>query len=201
MFAFHRRYQGQSMAEFCIAAPVLVLLLWSILYLADMYIVKHKTLVAARYGTWLLSRYDNVPENRIDFNQVEDRIKRKFFGKRPQENVFVDPQHTGTDLKDIEFFRNKSGVFFEWVLGFLAENLLKTDTPAIYSLKVKYKYPRAFGAVDLREGNHNFFEIQSEHFVLGNSWDGQRTEVHDLVEMIEERAGDIIEEALDNLKF
>jgi hypothetical protein len=201
VFEFHRRYQGQSMAEFCVAAPVLVLLLWSILYLADMYIVKHKTLVAARYGTWLLSRYDNVPENRIDFNQVEDRIKKKFFGKRPQQNVLIEEQHIGTGLDDFTFFENGSGVFIDWVFGFLSQNLLGANTPSIYSLKVKYNYPRVFGAVDLREGNHNFFGIQSEHFVLGNSWDGQRTEVHDLVEMIEERAGDIIEEALDNLKF
>ena len=195
---FHRRYQGQSMAEFCVSTPVLVLLLWSILYLTDMYMAKHETLVAARYGTWLLSRYDNVPKDKIDFNQVENLIKKNFFGKRSQQNVFVNPQPIGSGLDDFKFFENGSGVFVDWIFGFLANNMLGADTQSIYSLNVKYNYPRVFGAVDLRKGTHKFFEIESEHSIIGNSWDGQRVEVHDLIEMIEKWTGEIIDGAFNS---
>lgn len=196
MVEFHRRYQGQSMAEFCVAAPVLVLLLWSILYLTDMYVVKHETLVAARYGTWLLSRYDNVPEDKMDSKHIENLIKKNFFGKRPSQNVLIEEWPIGSGLDDFKLFENESGVFIDWVVGFMADNLLGAQTPSIYRLKVKYKYPRVFGAVDLRKGTHKFFEIKSEHSILGNSWDGQRVKVHDLLEMIEKWAGDVIKDAL-----
>ena len=190
MVEFHRRYQGQSMAELCVAAPVLVLLWWSVWYVADMYLVKHETLVAARYGTWLVSRYDNVPEYKMDYSQVSDRMKNKFFKNRVQQNVLIEERHMGSGLDDLTFFENQSDEFS----GFLSNNLLGANTPSIYRLRVKYNYPRVFGAVDLRKGHQKFFEIQSEHSIIGNSWDGQRVEVHDLVEMIEAWVGDIIEE-------
>jgi len=51
------------MVEFAVAMPALILLLWAGLYMADMYIVKHKTLAAARYGTWKYARGEQTSEN------------------------------------------------------------------------------------------------------------------------------------------
>ncbi len=187
------------MVEFCVAAPVLILLLWSLLYVKEMFIIKHETLVAARYGTWLLSRYDNVSVNSIDRRQVETLIKQNFFKKRPQENIAVAPNHMYSNWEDLYFSKGKSGAIIQWVSGYLSKNLLKTGTPAIYSLNVRYKYPKVFGAVDLRDGSNNYFEIQSYHYVLGNSWDGQRIGVHDIKEMIEEWIGDILKAVVDLL--
>ncbi len=192
MFNFHQKYKGQSMVEFCVAAPVLVLLLWSILYLKEMFIIKHQTLVAARYGTWLLSRNDNLPVNQINRKQVEDLIAGNFFKDKPRKNLSVQPNYIGADFEDVELFRDGTDDFILWMSGFLGKTLLHANTQSLYSLVVKYKYPRVFGTVDLRKGRNKYFEIQSEHCILGNSWDGQRVAVHDLKEMIEARIGDIL---------
>lgn len=185
------------MAEFCVAVPVLVLLLWSILYLTEMFVVKHETMVAARYGTWLLSRYDNVPENKKDFQQISDLIAKNFFGNRPQQNLSIEPQHIPPGLSDFEFDRDDASVLIQRITSLLSDNLLGTKTPTIYSLKVQYNYPTVFGAVDLRKKSNNFFGIKSDHYVLGNSWDGQRVKVHDLIDIIEELIGDIVEEVVN----
>jgi hypothetical protein len=197
MFKFNRRNKGQAMTEFCVAVPLLVLLLWCILYLTEMYIVKHKTLTAARYGTWLLSRYDNIPKNSVDVEQVRELIAKNFF-KNESEGLLVQEQHVGGDQDDSgmsdELSDNSgSGKWIDIIVTFIADTFIDSDTPTIYSLKVQYEYPRLFGAVDLREGDNETFNIQSEHSVIGNSWDGQRVGVHDLVDMIEEAIGEIID--------
>jgi hypothetical protein len=190
MFKFHRRYKGQAMTEFCVAVPLLVLLLWSILYVTEMYIIKHKTLVASRYGTWLLSRYDNIPENSVDFKEVEKSIFQNFF-KNDSERLLIIEQHVGGDQDDGGFGdelgqESGSGGWIDGIVGFIGENLIGSGSPSIYSLKVEYEYPRLFGAVDLREGDNENFNITSEHYVIGNSWDGQRAKVHDVIDMLEE---------------
>jgi hypothetical protein len=194
MLRFHRGGKGQSMVEFCVAAPVLVLLWWSIWYLTEMFLVKHETLVAARYGTWLLSRYDNVPQNGINFQQVSDRIANNFFKNRPQQSLSIVAQHLDTNSGETEVFQDDASELSQSLRDFFSNNMLGAETPALYSLKVQYDYPTLFGAVDLRKGNNHFFEIQSDHHVLGNSWDGQRVEVHDVRELVEELISDIIEE-------
>ena len=199
IFRFHRRHKGQAMTEFCVAVPLLVLLLWSILYLAEMYIVKHETLVAARYGTWLLSRYDNIPDNSVDIEQIRGLIANNFF-KNESERLLVQEQHVGGDQDDSgmgdELEQNsESGEWIDVIVTFIADTFIDSDTPTIYSLKVQYEYPRLFGAVDLREGDNENFTIESEHSVVGNSWDGQRVDVHDLVDML----GEALEELLDAL--
>jgi hypothetical protein len=195
MPAFHCQQKAQSMAEFCVAAPLLVLLLWSIIYLTEMYIAKHDTLVAARYGTWLLSRHDNIPENSVDIDEVRGLISRHFFDNS-SEGLLVTNQPDGIGSSGFNEELTQSTESVEWVdqiVGFIGENLMGTDTPNLYSLKVQYDYPRLFGAVDLRQGEAETFTIESEHFVIGNSWDGQRVEVHDIIDML----GNVIEEIFD----
>ncbi|MGD9222052.1 MAG: hypothetical protein PVH22_02325 [Desulfobacteraceae bacterium] len=196
-FKFHRRHQGQAMVEFCVAAPLLVLLLWSVLYLTEMYIVKHETLVAARYGTWLLSRYDNIPQNSVDLEEVNGLISKNFF-KNKSEGLLIETQHVGGDQDDNGSSddlaqASGSGSFVDGIVGIIGDNLMGSDSPTIYSLKIQYDYPRLFGAVDLREEDNEHFTIESEHSVLGNSWDGQRVEVHDMVEMVGEAISDILD--------
>jgi hypothetical protein len=201
LLKLHRRNHGQAMTEFCVAVPVLVLLFWSIMYLTDMYVVKHETLVAARYGTWLLSRYDNIPENSVDIEEVRELIAKYFFNNN-SEGLLVTEQHVSGDQDDGGFndeletnSGSDGGNWIDKILGFIGDTFIGTDSPTIYSLKVEYDYPKLFGAVDLREGEDDTFTIESEHSVIGNSWDGQRVEVHDLVDMI----GNVIEELFDAL--
>jgi hypothetical protein len=185
------------MTEFCVAVPLLVLLLWSILYLAEMYIVKHETLVAARYGTWLLSRYDNIPDNSVDIEQVRGLITNNFF-KNESEGLLVQEQHVDGDQDDSgmgdELEQNsESGEWIDGIVTFIADTFIDADNPTIYSLSVQYEYPRLFGAVDLREGDSESFAIESEHSVVGNSWDGQRVGVHDLVDMLESALDELLD--------
>jgi hypothetical protein len=202
MVNLDQREKGQAMAEFCVAAPVLVLLLWSILYVADMFIVKHRTLVAARYGTWLLSRYDNIPQNNISVEMVRGLISENFF-RNDSNNLSVHPQYERGENEDGGFLEHldrgvESGEWLDSIIDFFADNLISTDDPNLYSLNVAYNYPRYFGAVDLRNDGNEYFEIQSDHFVIGNSWDGQRVETHHLVEILEEPLSDVLEE-MDNI--
>jgi hypothetical protein len=193
----HSENRGQAMTEFCIAGPLLVLLLWSLIYMTEMYIVKHETLVAARYGTWLLSRYDNIPQKPVDIDQVRQLIADNFFKERTQGLQIIE-QHVGGDQdssgfqEDIED-QSGSGGFIDEIVGFIGDNMMGTDTPNIYSLRVQSEYPRLFGAVDLRENGSENFNITSQHFVIGNSWDGQRVDTHDILDMV----GKIISEIFD----
>jgi hypothetical protein len=196
LLKFNDRQDGQSMAEFCIAVPLLVLLLWSIWYLTDMYIIKHKTLIAARYGTWLLSRYNNLPGNTVTYEQVKKWIAKNFFSD--PEKLEVVEQHMGSDenrkFNDQLQENMDTGNWVDKVSGFLADHIVDADTPTIYSLKVRYEFPRIFGAVDLSEYSNENFLIESEHFVGGNSWDGARVDVHDLIGIFEEIVGDIVKD-------
>lgn len=198
LIKLHRQHKGQAMTEFCVAAPVLVLLLWSILYLTDMFIVKHETLVAARYGTWLLARNDDLPGNSLDIDQVRALIKSNFFRNRSQ-NPLVEEQHVENDLvEQLQlYWENLASGFIGWAIHYFEENIFDSDAPRFYSLNVQYDYPRLFGAVDLRDGNNRNFAIQSRHFVMGNSWDGQRVEVHDLKDMLEELLEGLVDAIID----
>lgn len=198
IYRLHQRQKGQAMTEFCVAVPVLVLMLWCIMYLTEMFIVKHETLVASRYGTWLLSRYDNIPSNSVNIEQVRSLIAKNFF-KNNSEGLLVQEQHVGGDQDDggmsNELEDNTENSFWvDNILTFIADTFLDSDSPTIYSLKVQYEYPRLFGSVDLREGDNSHFKIQSEHSVLGNSWDGQRIDVHDLIGIIGEAISEVLEE-------
>ena len=144
IFGFHRRHKGQAMTEFCVAVPLLVLLLWSILYLAEMYIVKHETLVAARYGTWLLSRYDNIPDNSVDIEQIRGLIANNFF-KNESERLLVQEQHVGGDQDDSgmgdELEQNsESGEWIDVIVTFIADTFEPTGP---------------FGAKGMGEGGGN----------------------------------------------
>lgn len=200
MAGFHRGDRGQAMTEFCIAGPLLVLLLWSLIYMTEMFIVKHETLVAARYGTWLLSRNDNIPKKSIDIDQVTQLITKNFFNNK-SAGLTVTEQHLGSDTNNGGFSsrmnsQSGSGSWIDKIVGFIGDGLMGTDTPNVYSLKVEREYPRIFGAVDLTENSSQNFKIVSEHYVLGNSWDGQRVETHDLIDMLES----LVKKMFDGLK-
>lgn len=197
---FHRKTDGQAMAEFCVAAPLFVLLLWSIWYLSDLYIMKHKTLVASRYGTWLLSRYDNLPRDSVNLDRVRQLIARHYFAGS-QDGLEVEEQHIGGEdnnqfQDDVNQNAGSQGQWLDDVVGLLQTRLMGSDSPTVYSLKVSHQFPRIFGAVDLSEYSDEDFHIQSEHYVGGNSWDGGRVDVHDPMDVIGELMGSIFEDLI-----
>lgn len=189
------------MAEFCVAAPVLVLILWSIICLSDMFVIKHETMVAARYGSWLLARHDlSVEELRAPISHYffKDRIDQVSF---PPQNP--DNAQNGNGLIEDGFIdKTRQEVMADsWtdpILEELAGKLFGPNMPNPDYLNVGYDFPRMFGALDLREDREEFFTIQSEHFVIGNSWNGEKVQTHHLNDVLNEAIGDVLEE-MDNI--
>ena len=181
--------RGQSMVEFCVAAPVLVLLLWSIWYVSDLYVVKFKTLAAARYGTWLLSKNDDLrPEH------IKPLIAKHFFDNDTSRLTLTVPDAGEEDIfSDIVHSKSVGEAFVDSIMGVINKVM---GSKSIYSLKVEYEMPLIFGAVDLTEFRDKPFQITSEHYVVGNTWNGCRTDVHDLMSLI----GELIEQAFEELK-
>ncbi|KPK31063.1 MAG: hypothetical protein AMK69_01550 [Nitrospira bacterium SG8_3] len=181
--------RGQAMVEFCVAVPVLILLLWSIWYVSDLYIVKLKTLSAARYGAWLLSKDDDLrPED------VKPLIAANFFDNNTNRLTLTIPDSGEEDLfSDIVHSESVGEAFVDLIMNIINEVM---GSKSIYSLKVEYEMPLIFGAVDVTEFRDKPFQITSEHYVVGNTWHGCRTDVHDLISLI----GELIEEAFEELK-
>jgi len=181
--------RGQSMVEFCVAVPVLVVLLWSIWYVSDLYVVKFKTLAAARYGTWLLSKNDQLrPEH------IKPLVAKHFFENNTHRLTLTVPDAGEEDIfSDIVDSESVGEAFVDLIMGVINKVM---GSKSIYSLKVEYEVPLIFGAVDLTGFRDKPFQITSEHYVVGNTWNGCRTDVHDLMSLI----GELIEEAFEELK-
>jgi hypothetical protein len=180
----HTANKGQAMAEFCVAAPLLILLWWSIWCLSEMYTTKNKTLVAARYGSWLLSRYDNLPGNEITPDQVRRIIADRFFDGAA-DGLSVEVEHTnGAAIDDIAGNAD-AGLYNDEIIDYMEEQLALDKRPSTHGLKVVHAFPNVFGAVDLRDLRTGPFMIQSRHFVDGNSWDGGRIGLHDVFGIVE----------------
>ena len=82
------------MVEFAVAMPALILLLWAGLYMADMYIVKHKTLVAARYGTWKYARGEQTSA------EIKNNIAKYYFDNNAS-GLHVTTQSTPADFQNV----------------------------------------------------------------------------------------------------
>ena len=160
--------RGQAMVEFCVAAPVLILLLWSIWYVSDLYVVKFKTLAAARYGTWRLSKDDHLrPED------IKSQIAKHFFDNNTSRLTLTVPDAGEEDIfSDIVDSESAGEAFVDLIMGVINKVM---GSKSIYSLKVEYEMPLIFGAVDLTEFRDKRFQITSEHYVVGNTWNACRT--------------------------
>jgi len=164
---------GQSMVEFAVALPTVVLLLWAGMYIGNVYLIKHKTLAAARYGTWNFARGEQTVA------QVKNKIAKHFFDSKTS-GLYVTSQKIPSD------FSNVGGAFKTIVgKGLDIVNTVMTDEKAnIFSLKVQYEVPPKLGALDLSDMHAANYKIESSHYVTANGWDGCHSKVHDMFGMI-----------------
>ena len=165
--------RGQSMVEFAVALPTVVLLLWSGMYVGNLYVVKHKTLAAARYGTWNYARGEQTVA------QVKTKIAKHFFDNKTS-GLYVTSQKTPSD------FNSVGGAFGSMVdKGLDIINSVMTDQKSnISSLKIQYEVPPKLGALDISDMHAANYKIESSHYVTANGWDGCHTEVHDMFSML-----------------
>jgi len=168
-----RNTRGQSMVEFAVALPTVVLLLWAGMYIGNVYLVKYKTLAAARYGTWNYARGEQTTE------QVKKKIAKHFFDNKTS-GLYVTSQKIPSDLSSI-------GGWFNMIAGKGLDivNTVMTDEKAnIFSLKIQYEVSPKLGALDLSDMHAANYKIESSHYVTANGWDGCNSKVHDMFSFI-----------------
>ncbi len=171
---------GQSMVEFAVAMPALILLLWAGLYIADMYIVKHKTLAAARYGTWKYARGEQTSA------EIKTNIAKYYFDNNAS-GLYVTTQSTPADFQNVG--RVVTTIADE-VLDII--NGVMTDQENnISSLKIQYEMPPKLGALDISDLHPGNYKIESSHYVVANGWDGCHSDVHDLFSLLWESIEEI----------
>lgn len=175
--------QGQSMVEFAVSMPAVVLLLWAGLYMANMYLVKHKTLAAARYGTWKFAREEKTAA------EIKTSVARYYFDNSTS-GLYVTEQNTPTDMDDL-------GGFLDTVTGKALDYLngVMTDQDSnVSSIKIQYEVAPKLGALDISDMHPGNYKIVSSHFVTANGWDGCHSDVHDLFSMLWEMVEEIFTE-------
>jgi hypothetical protein len=165
--------RGQSMVEFAVALPTVVLLLWAGMYMGHIYLVKHKTLAAARYGTWNFARGEQTTA------QVKNKIAKHFFDNQTS-GLYVTSQKIPSDFSSV-------GGGFKTIIGKGLDiiNTVMTDEKAnISSLKIQYEVSPKLGALDLSDMHAANYKIESSHYVTANGWDGCHSKVHDMFGML-----------------
>lgn len=168
------------MVEFAVAMPALILLLWAGLYMADMYIVKHKTLAAARYGTWKYARGEQTSA------EIKTNIAKYYFDNNAS-GLYVTTQSTPADFQNVG--RVVTTIADE-VLDII--NGVMTDQENnISSLKIQYEMPPKLGALDISDLHPGNYKIESSHYVVANGWDGCHSDVHDLFSLLWESIEEI----------
>ena len=161
------------MVEFAVALPTVVLLLWAGMYIGNVYLVKHKTLAAARYGTWNFARGEQTTA------QVKTKIAKHFFDNKTS-GLYVTSQKIPSDFSNV-------GGAFKTIIGKGLDivNTVMTDEKAnISSLKIQYEVSPKLGALDLSDMHAANYKIESSHYVTANGWDGCHSKVHDMFGMI-----------------
>lgn len=199
--------RGQSMVEFAVAAPVLILILYMIMYVSDLYVIKSKTLVSARYGAWHLARgtaqQNNAPAKLGQTFHLKQGIKGKTVGVSAiagdtgtaplklnhDSKTFVTPVDANTGGSTIGKI---TGGVNSLIVGGLEKLLGSESNSQTTALQVTFEastLPMQLGP-KLSKNLPKSFNIVGTHFVDGNSWNGCAVKVHDLLDMVFDQIGD-----------
>lgn len=187
-----KQNRGQSMTEFCVAGPILVLLLFSIIYVSDLYVAKTMTLVASRYGAWQLSGAN------MEFDEITKSIRKHFFSHlEPSEKrrLTITSNADANDSKNQDFLDDAvqdTQPPMSLIIPLIGN--IVGGSANRYVMRVEYKPPLKLGSLDMSDCfPPDGFNIRSELYVAGNSWNGARTKVHGLIECLEEKIKEMIE--------
>jgi Flp pilus assembly protein TadG len=154
--------RGQSMVEFVVAAPVLIIFLYAIWFISDMYVVKSQTLMAARYATWRLASLDQAGTAGLG-------VRAHYFEDNAKVAIEVVPG-------DEEMLNPVADLLNDVFAGKLQ--------PGTFAVRVDYTMEPVLGGLDLSEENPAGFTIGYTHYVGGNSWHGCRTYVREMFTLL-----------------
>lgn len=149
---------GQAMIEFVVISVAMLALLAAIGLISDAYVIKQKTIVAARYGAWKMARNSD-----LDVSDVQDDINNFFFA----------------DLGDVTLSggeKDTSGLV-DGTLDFL--NTIFSDDPLSVEYQVKYEHDLDIPSYFTKMGFPDSLTIGAVHEVDGNSWDFAHSDVHE----------------------
>lgn len=189
------------MVEFAVAAPLLVLMLYAIVYVSDLYVIKSKTLVAARYGAWHLARASVKQTDAKTRLGQTFHFKQGIQGKKVGMGVIAGDTGPATlDLvHDAQQFVNPvdantggstigkiTGQVNSLIVGGLDAILGSQSNSQTTALQVTFEastLPMQLGP-KLSKNLPKSFKINGVHFVDGNSWNGCAVQVHDLLDIV-----------------
>lgn len=155
-----RDERGQSMVEFAVSVPVLVIFLYAIWFISDLYVAKYQTLMAARYATWRLARMDDAWPG-----MLVGAVRAHYFDDDDRSNIEIVP------AGEID-----SGPMASILTDVFAGQL----RPTTFAMRTSYTVAPQLGGLDISEENPDGFTIDYTHFVGGNSWLGCRTSIHEM---------------------
>ncbi|MCP4714763.1 MAG: hypothetical protein GY868_06560 [Deltaproteobacteria bacterium] len=181
------------MVEFAIAVPALVVLLYAMMYVADLYMIKAKVLIGARYAAWHLAR------GNMNRPAVENAVVKNFKFKYDPKYTLSDINEDDTNSSLLEFsypfrvdeevqrgLRKLSGKMVSKVAQALKPLLQGGPTTArTIHVELAYPVPIQFGFIDLSEFYKTPLKISGSHHVDGNSWNGCEVATHTIVNMAE----------------
>jgi Flp pilus assembly protein TadG len=176
---------GQSMVEFVICAPVLVLVLYALFYLSDLYILKSKVLVGARVAAWQVAR--GTHEAQAAESGVAQHFHFRFGGRDARAHVSSLTDTVNSASLDLTMGTQQSTDFsLGGINDLVAEGLgaLLGDDSSTQTTRstLVYRLPLQLGPLDLSEfAADGTFAITADHYVDGNSWNGCAVRVHDLL--------------------
>jgi len=167
--------RGQSMVEFAIGVPFLLIMMFSIIYVSKLYIIKEKTLVAARYGAWKVSR------NKGDISSIKNSIISNYFPDQEDRVKVTDVSGTNS-FNTNEFAGLGQGI--DKVIEFISSIFSGNAGKLRYGIEVTYSAPIKLGMMDLAQADVISMDVSSKHFIDGNTWEGDRTDVHEILGML-----------------
>ncbi|MBS3758440.1 MAG: pilus assembly protein [Desulfobacterales bacterium] len=171
--------RGQSSVEFAVGAPVLIFMIFAILYVNDFYIAKEKTLVSARYGSWKLARDANLS------GDVKPDILQHYF-EGAEGNIEIQDVSDTNPFNAENANTNITGLLssgVDSVVEFI--NKVFTDGGHLrYGIRVTYSGQPKLGPFDLAKIGVDPIHVSSAHYVDGNSWDGDNTDVHEVMGLL-----------------
>ncbi len=171
--------RGQSMVEFAVVLPVLLLFFYCITYLSDIYIIKQNALAAARYSAWKLAR-PNPPT----CPDLESDISDFFFEGAA---ITLDCSPSSGDSNG---FLGDAGPAAKKILN----NIIGSASDDMSHAKVDHPVPVPLVLASLDPTNTlSNITISGEHFVEGNAWSGFEVDTHDVFDMIKNIFQDLID--------
>jgi len=159
---------GQAMVEAVIVSATLVVLFIAMEIVADSYLNYHKTIVAARYGTWRMARDKDTTAA-----ELKADIAKYFFSDEIDKVTVKKVEGLDSGLVGTS-------------LDFVNDIFTDVDNdPLKAAYRVEYSQEFSLKPMLVNVGLPEEITVSAEHEVDGNPWNGDNTDVHEISSLIQ----------------